>query len=131
ETLARVEVDEATMRKAQQEPFPEEIQECLVLYFFLKGDKSLKDKVAAYVLDRKHPPRLREVGTKALGEYALKQEDASMGPLFAQIIREDTQGLPKWLRKPKGDDPGQVAYIYPVRRAAAEAIKKMDQANML
>jgi hypothetical protein len=130
-TLAKLEVDPAPLRAAREGEFAPEIKDCLVLYFFLKGEKELKDPVVAYVLDRKHPPRLRELGTRALGEYALKQEDASLGPVLAQIIREDYQGLPRWVRKPKGSDPGQVAYVYPVKRAAVEAIKKLDAANIL
>jgi hypothetical protein len=131
ETLAKGEVDPAPLRAAREGEFPEEIKDCLLLCFFLKGEKELKDPVIAYVLDRKHPPRLRELGTRALGEHALKQNDASLGPVLAQIIREDYQGLPRWVRKPKGSDPGQVAYVYPVKRAAVEAIRRMDAANIL
>jgi hypothetical protein len=131
ETLARVEVDAAPLRAAREGEFAPEIKDCLALYFFLKGEKELKDWAGAYMLDRKHPPRLRELAAKAFGELALKQEDTAAARLLAQVIREDTHGLPRWVRKPKGSDPGQVAYVYPVRRAAAEAIKKMDAANLL
>jgi hypothetical protein len=131
ETLAKVEVDPGPLQAARKGEFAPEIKDCLVLYFFLKGEKELKDWVGAYMLDRKHPPRLRELATKAFGELALKQEDTAAARLLAQVIREDTHGLPRWVRKPTGKDPGQVAYVYPVRRAAAEAIKKMDAANLL
>jgi hypothetical protein len=131
DTLAKVEVDPGPLQAARKGEFAPEIKDCLVLYFFLKGEKELKDWVSAYMLDRKHPPRLRELATKAFGELALKQEDAAAARLLAQVIREDTHGLPRWVRKPKGSDPGQIAYVYPVRRAAAEAIKQMDAANIL
>jgi hypothetical protein len=131
ETLAKVEVDPAPLQAARKGEFAPELQDCLVLYFFLKGETELKDWVGAYMLDRRHPPRLRELATRAFGELALKQEDAAAARLLAQVIREDTHGLPRWVRKPKGSDPGQVAYVYPVRRAAAAAIKKMDAANLL
>jgi hypothetical protein len=131
ETLAKVEVDPVPLREAWEGEFAPKIKDCLLLYFFLKGDEALKDKVAAYVLDTNHPPRLRELGTKALGTYAVKHEEATMGPLFARIIREDFQGLPRWVRRPKGDEPGQVAYVYPVKRAAVDAIKKLDALNLL
>jgi hypothetical protein len=131
ETLAKVEVDPGPLQAARKGEFAPEIKDCLVLYFFLKGEQELKDWAGAYMLDRKHPPRLRELAARAFGELALKQEDTAAARLLAQVIREDTHGLPRWIRKPKGSDPGQVAYVYPVRRAAAEAIKKMDAANLL
>jgi hypothetical protein len=129
--LAEAGADVPALRKAWEEANPGEVKDSLAIFLLLKRQADLKETVSAYVLKRQHPMRLRELGVKALGELALKEEDASIGRVLAQVIREDTQTHYKSVPDPTGKNPPQVVLLYPVRRAAAEAIRKMDRAGLL
>lgn len=152
--LAESDADFTTIRKTWERMNPGEVKDSLTIALLLRetgagkgtvkskkangagaeggGDAKLREelraKVSAYVLDRKHPLRLRELGVVALGKLAVQENDASIGPTLAQVIREDAQGQYKAVSSQGGS--GRVL-VFPVRRAAAEAIRAMDQAGML
>jgi hypothetical protein len=147
--LAESDADIATLRKTWERMNPGEVKDSLTITLLLreadkakvKGKKAtganpevdaklrddLRTKVSAYVTDRQHPLRLRELGVVALGKLAVQENDASVGPTLAQVIREDVQG------QYKSAGPGGTGrvLVFPVRRAAAEAIQAMDKAGML
>jgi hypothetical protein len=148
--LAESDADAVTLRKTWERMNPGEVKDSLAIALLLRetgkakvksqkatgdgadGDAKLREdlraKVAAYVLDRQHPLRLRELGVVALGRLAVQENDASLGPTLAQVIREDVQG--QYKTAPDAAGKGGVL-VFPVRRAAAEAIQAMDKAGML
>lgn len=150
--LAEADADAGTLRKTWERMNPGEVKDSLTIGLLLRetekakvkskkatgerpangGDPKLREdlraKVSAYVVDRQHPLRLRELGVIALGKLAVQENDASIGPTLAQVLREDVQG--QYKTAPDAAGKGGVL-VFPVRRAAAEAIQAMDQAGML
>ena len=124
--LAASNADQPTLKKAWETMGPGEVKDCLTIYFLLKGQADQKDAVVKYVLERKNPMRVRELGVEALGKHALKANDASVGRVLSQVIHEDAQGCYKG-----GANGSPVKLVFPVRRAAADAIKKMDKQGLL
>lgn len=110
---------------------PGEVKDCLALFVTLKGDPAAQKEVTAFLLDRQNPAPLRELAATALGELAVTKEDVSIGPVLAQAIREDAQGVfipdpgSRAGEKPKGK------LVYPIRRSAAAAIRRMQQKGLL
>lgn len=147
--LAESDADVNTLRKTWERMNPGEVKDSLTIALLLReaekakvkskranggsadSDTKLRDdlrtKVSAYVIDRGHPLRLRELGVVALGKLAVQENDASVGPTLAQVIREDVQGQ----YKAAGQGSAGRVLVFPVRRAAAEAIQAMDKAGML
>ena len=145
--LAESDADAATLRRTWERMKPGEVKDSLTIALLLRdaqgakakskkttgedADMKLRDdlrtKVSAYVTDRRHPLRLRELGVVALGKLAVQENDASVGPTLAQVIREDVQGQ----YKAAGQGGAGRVLVFPVRRVAAEAIQAMDKAGML
>ena len=117
--------DVATLKKTRETMNPGEVKDCLTLFLALKGDVAVKDNVTEYAVDRKNPMRLRELACGALGTLAVKTQDAKIGDTLAQAIREDTQAAYE-----KGKE-GKLAVVFPVRKAAVAAIKRMDKEGIL
>ena len=69
-----------------------------------QAPREAREPLGSLVGDPKEPLRLRELAVQALGELAVKREDASAG---------------------------KVGLVFPVRRAAAEAIRKLEKAGVL
>jgi len=147
--LAESDADAVTLRKTWERMNPGEVKDSLTIALLLRdaekakvkskkanresadGEAKLREdlrtRVSAYVVDRRHPLRLRELGVVALGKLAVQENDASVGPSLAQVIREDVQGQ----YKAAGQGGTGRVLVFPVRRAAAEAIQAMDKAGML
>jgi hypothetical protein len=73
----------------------------------------------------KHPLRLRELAAEALGAYAVREQDPSVGPLLAELARRDPHSCYK-----AGKDGKPTGMLYPVKRAAALSIARMQQAKL-
>lgn len=147
--LADSDADFATLRKTWERMNPGEVKDSLTIALLLRetgkakvnskkatgggadGDAKLREdlraRVSAYVIDRRQPMRLRELGVIALGKLAVQENDASLGATLAQVIREDAQGQ----YKATGQGGTERVLVFPVRRAAADAILAMDKAGML
>jgi len=151
--LAESDADATTLRKTWERMNAGEVKDSLAIALLLRdvqkakvkskkatgesaeADAKLRDdlrtKVSAYVVDRRHPLRLRELGIVALGKLAVQENDATIGPTLAQVIREDVQGHYKASPDPQGKGGTPRVLVFPVRRAAAEAIQAMNKAGML
>lgn len=125
--LVEVDADLPTLKRTWQSANPGEVKDSLAIYLLCKGQKEAKEPVTTFILNRQSPMRLRELAAEALGRYAVKENDTSIGQTLAQVIREDSQGQYKADPKRKGG----LLLVYPVRKAAAASIKKMDKAGML
>jgi len=142
--------DLKTLRRAREKAEPGELRDCLTLVLLdsapeqrgemTKSRKSeqpaeaelartdrekLRDEVIAYVRDVKHPLRLRELAAEALGVYAVREKDPSVGEPLAKLAQRDPHSCYKG-----GPDGKPVAMLFPVKRAAIEAIKKMQKAKL-
>jgi hypothetical protein len=93
EKLAAVELDLPQLRRTWESANPGEVKDCLAILLLMKGQADQQEGVVAFVLDRAKPMRLRELAAKALGDRAAKEQDASLGPVLARVIREDAQGV--------------------------------------
>lgn len=122
--------DPATLREAWSKGNPGEIKDCLMLFLFWRGDPELKEPVLTYLQDRSRPMRLRELAAETLGDYAVKAEDPEIGTALAKLAREDVHACYRQ-EKGKNGEPDRMFLIYPVKRAAIDAIKKMESAGML
>jgi len=129
--LAACGADTAFLKEQWQGIEAGEVKDCLSLFLLLKGDPELKEPVQAYALDGQGLMRLRELAVEALAAHALKTDDDGMGKVFARIVREDGQTQYKAAEKPKGEGAPPLLLVYPVRRAAAEAIRQMEKRGML
>jgi hypothetical protein len=130
--LAACGADLAVLKQHHAELRGGTVKDCLTLCLLLRGEREQQQAAAAYVLDRSRPMRLRELAVEALAQYALQEDDEKLGALFAQVVREDTQSQYRAVGKPArpGERPA-VVLVYPVRRAAAAAIRKLEAAGML
>jgi len=142
--------DLEALRKAREKAAPGELRDCLTLVLLdsapqQRGDtaksgkseqpaeaeaaradrEKLRDEVIAYVRDVKHPLRLRELAAEVLGVYAVREKDASVGEPLAELAQRDPHSCYKG-----GPDGKPVAMLFPVKRAAIEAIKKMQKAKL-
>jgi hypothetical protein len=106
------------------------VKDSLAILLLMKGQADQQQGVVAFVLDRTKPMRLRELAARALGDRAAAQQDASLGPVLARVIREDAQGVYRQVKDPKTKEERTVV-LFPVRRAAAEGISKMQKQGML
>jgi hypothetical protein len=128
--LAETGADVGTLRKAWERAEPGEIKDSLMIFLVLKGQVDLKEPASAYVLDRRNPMRLRELAVVALGKIALKKGHHSLGRVLARVIQEDSQA--QYIAAPaaRGAVPGRMTRVYPVRRAAVEAIYRMRKEGL-
>jgi len=122
--LAEVDADTATLRHTWEGLQAGEVKDSLAIFLVLRGEVAAKDAVTTYVTDRSKAMRLRELGVTGLGKLAVKTQDAKIGDVLAQVLREDTQGQYKSSGK-------ETVLVYPVRRAAKEAIQSLDKAGVL
>ena len=123
--LAAVSADIPTLKHEWSSMHAGEVKDSLTIFLALKGQPEVKDDVAHYLTERKNPLRLRELAATAVGALAIKTQDAKLGDALAQAIREDTQG------QYKPNKGGGMTVIFPVRRAAAAAVRKMDKGGLL
>src|SRR5579872_3037900 len=126
--------DVKALKKTWEQMNAGEVKDNLTIFLALKGQVEAKDPLAKFLVDRKNPLRERELAATALGGLAIKTQDAKLGDVLAQAIREDMQGTYKSskVQGPTSKVEGhEVEIIFPVRRAAAEAIRKMDKAGLL
>jgi hypothetical protein len=93
--------------------------------------EELQEQVTAFVLERGNPLRLRELAVEALGQSAIAGGDSTVGRVLAQVIREDVQSQYKAEVDAKGKATGELVLVYPVRRAAAAAIRRMEKEGLL
>lgn len=129
--LAETGADVAVIRKEWETASPGEVKDCLAIFLLLKGEKSAKDPVQTYILERGHPMRLRELAVEAIGEYSVREDDPGTGGMLAHLVREDLQTAYKLVPGEKPGAPSQMLLVYPVKRAAVEAIQRMERAGML
>ncbi|MCC2668899.1 MAG: hypothetical protein K0Q72_1370 [Armatimonadetes bacterium] len=146
--LVATETDRDLLRKRRETEAPGELRDCLTLYLMLdaptppaasktaatdKGSdkpvgptalaKQQRDEVTAYLQDVKHPLRLRELAAEALGVYAIRERDPSVGETLAFIARRDPHSS-------RRETPTGFVTVYPVKRAAATAIGKMMKSKL-
>lgn len=124
EHLADNEVDLKHVKGLYDRANPGEVRDCLAILLGLKGEASVEEPLAKYVVERKNPMRLRELAAKALGGLAVKSGNAKTGEALAQALREDVSGQYKLAGK-------EMMVVYPVRRAAKEAIQQMEKEGVL
>jgi hypothetical protein len=131
ERLVAGEVDVPALRKLWEAANPGEVRDCLALALGLKGEPAVKEALAALVVDRQRPLRLRELAARAVGILGVRTQDPKLGEVLAQVIREDVQGQYKLLPPASGKGPQEMGMVFPVRRAAVEGIRKMQKADLL
>lgn len=158
--LAETGADVPFLRQQWESANPGLVKDSLALFLALRGIATAKEPVTALLRDHTRPLRLRELAATALGELAVAQDDPSVGRVLAQVVREDVQSIPKVLhhgdtesrsrtekREEKGENkagskglsplPSRLSpasgtvLVFPVRRAAAEAIRRMQLKGLL
>src|SRR5262249_46686913 len=92
--------------------------------------KEAREPLAQVISSPKEPMRVRELAVEALGDLAVKREDASAGDVLAKALREDAQGTYGTLSPAAGEGAGKVGMGFPVRKAAAEGIGKLEKAGV-
>ncbi len=156
--LVAVNADVPYLRKTWKDLAPGEVRDCLTFFLAVKGTRKdqeeVREAVVKYVTDGKHPVRLRELGTEALGTLTLKLEEPKLADSLAQVLREDSSGVyevkpissEKPSVRPKGNAKARggkakpmparprserTVLTYPVRRAAVTAIRRLEKSGML
>jgi hypothetical protein len=129
--LAELDTDVPTMKTAWEGANPGHVKDSLTLFLALKGQPGMKEGIVKLLEDRGNLMRLRELAATVLGTLAITDFDSKAGDVLAKVIREDNQSQYRVVA-PTADNPEETVFVmFPVRRAAADAIKEMDKKGLL
>jgi hypothetical protein len=130
EHLAEDGADPAVLRRAWEAEPAGEVRDALTLLLGLRGEADLKPAVRDYLLERKHPMRLRQRAARALGGLAIRTGDFRQGEALAAVIRRDLQGQYTIVEDPAGKEPPRRVLVYVVREEAGRSIRRMQKAGL-
>lgn len=125
--LADANADTAYLKAAWARLKPGEVKDSLTAFLALKGQEAAREPVAALVSDPTRALWLREAAARGLGSLAVKREDPTAGAVLARAIREDGA----YVYRAAPQEAGGYVLVFPVRRAAVEAVRKMEKAGLL